>query len=175
MFCTRPNWGGEAYLCRFLVTIERIGKGKTYHDEPEQDWTNLTEKFEYFDEEDYNRSIEAHKDNTSKVVNKDFLRRWSTKRGSRLKPEVIKWLNENIKDRDDKEHPKGWCCGDEAYLATNSLSISLFFERRSDAMAFIKRWSVYDKPTTYFDYFREIRKELNPETNTLQTVKELSR
>ena len=161
MYCTRPCWGGEAYLCRYLVAINRIGKDKSYYDTPEEDWTNLTEGGWFFNEEEYERYSEFE---SLKDLSEEELKKWAMKPYPHLKPEVIDWLNENIKDRRDKEHPKGWCIGDASYLSTNSLSISIFFERKKDAMAFIERWSVYKKPFTYFDYFREISKELDVKT-----------
>lgn len=172
MFCTRSCWNSGFYDCKYLVSIDRIGKGKGYHDEPEKDWTNLTEEALFFDGERYE---EISKYESLKDCTDEELRKFATNPFRRLKSEVLQWLNANVKDRDDKEQPKGWCCGDDSYLKTNSLSIHLFFHRKSDALAFIKEWSVYNQPTTYFDYFREIRKELDLNTNELVKVAEFSK
>lgn len=170
MFCTDPCWGKSdtMYWCKYLVAVERIGKDKTYHDTPEEDWTNLTVKVNYFDEEEYKRLLTF---SSTKGMSDEDIRRWATKKIHIFNPEVIQWLNENVKDRrGEPEYPQGWCIGSEDYHARESLSISIFFHRRSDAMAFIKEWSVYKKPTTYFDYFRGIYKELNLETGKLVKV-----
>ena len=69
-----------------------------------------------------------------------------------LKPEVLLWLEENVKDSTDKamkDHPKGWDIGSDEYRSRNFQQISIFFLRRRDAFAFIKRWSKYKK-TNYF-------------------------
>src|SRR5688500_11157528 len=126
MFCFAPCWGGETYWCRYLVAIKRIGEGKTYRDTPEEDWTNLTEKFKFFDEEDYKRNREIYT-KLGHTATDEQLRSYATKDAYRLRPEVIEWLNVNVKDRRDKEHPKGWCCGDDAYLAHERTSLDLFF------------------------------------------------
>ena len=82
-----------------------------------------------------------------------------------LNDKVFKWLLKNVKNN-AKDGTKGFCVGTDAYN-----DFYIFFYRRSDAMKFIKRWSSHKKPTTYFDYFKGIRRELNPKTKTLQVVK----
>ena len=151
MFCTRPCWGKEAYWCRYLVSIER-NDGKDYHDEPEKDWLNLTEQFDYYDEERYreNRGFASLKNITD-----DVLKQMAIKKARRLKPEVLEWLNNNVKERKDEDYTQGWCCGNEDYLAFNSMSISIFFHRKAEALAFIKHWSVHKKPSSFFDYFKQ--------------------
>ena len=78
-----------------------------------------------------------------------------------LKPEVIQWLVENIPDF---QKGKGWCIGSEKYMMTDSGSASVFFQRRRDAMKFIKTWSKWKRPLFYCQYFTDIRKQLDLST-----------
>ena len=146
-WCSDSIWGG-CYDCRVIVSIDRIPEGKTYYEAlkiPNLDWTNLLEehKFEWKDGAGDTR---------------------------RLKPEVIQWLTDNIKDRDDDEHKQGWCVGTDKYNSNHRISFSIFFERPSDALKFIKRWSIYKKPVDYLNYFQDIRRKLDLTTNRLKRV-----
>jgi len=84
-----------------------------------------------------------------------------------LKPEVIDWLNENIQDKIDTDENtpvnerKGWCIGNDEYNSHKSYEINVLFARQKDALKFIDKWSIYKKPTFYFDYFNEDRREMN--------------
>ena len=86
-----------------------------------------------------------------------------------LKPEVLSWLEENVKDED--KITKGWCCGDKEYNSRLGEYFSLFFYRRKDALNFIKTWSVHKKPTETYNQNTYVRKVLDKETNTLKIVK----
>jgi hypothetical protein len=162
MFCTDSCWSG-IYHCRYSVTIHRIEDGKSYHDTPEQDWTNLTEQFSFFDEEEFNRRINE----SAYWQGDENERHFATKTRYKLKPEVLNWLNENIKDRKDEDHIKGWCIGTDNYLSRSPLEVSIFFHRKADALKFIGTWSIHKKPTTYFDYFKGIREKLDLATGKL--------
>ena len=96
---------------------------------------------------------------------------------NRLKPEVLAWLQANVKDRplaqwqrELGDQPQGWCIGTDKYNSRDSLNFSVFFERTGDAMKFIKRWSSHGKPVDYLNYFRDVRKKLNPTTGRLTRV-----
>ena len=84
-----------------------------------------------------------------------------------LKEDVIDWLNENIKDRkgSTKETPinerKAWCTGNDEYNTKQSYQIHVFFSRQKDALRFIEHFSIYKKPTFYFDYFHSERREMD--------------
>lgn len=163
------------YWCRYMVSVEQT-REKTHPYTKDEDWKNVAEKFRFFDEEDYNRSKEWNKEHPrSFEVTDEQERLFATKDAYRLKPEVIDWLNENVKDRKDPDYPQGWCCGDDVYQSTG-MDMSIFFHRKADALAFIERWSRFKQPTTYFDYFKSpiVRKELNFETNKLVRVEEFS-
>jgi hypothetical protein len=133
-----------------------IKDGMRYHDKNSRDpdWLNLLthdDKYQYKDEIGFPR--------------------FGTRR---LKPEVIKWLNDNVKDISDscnENTTKAWAVGNDEYNATDSLSFSLFFQRQTDAMKFIKHWSHYKNPVDYLNYFKDIRRKLNFETGRLQRAK----
>lgn len=169
-WCSDSNWGGH-YDCRYIITIDRIPKGKTYYDSPEKDWVNLVESRMFFDKEEYDSLKSFYKDKYSE----SDLKRMSQKKTYTLKKEVREWLKSNIKDRKGEEINKGWCIGSDRYNSDSGISIRVFFHRRVDALNFIKEWSEYKKPTTYFDYFKDIRKELKLETMKLEVVKSFSK
>lgn len=156
-----------------MVTVEHGSRFSKAFDRSKEDWENLTEKHIGLDKEEYER---RRKFDSFKDYSDEELKNISTVSYRKLKPEVLAWLEANVKDRRDSEQPKGWCVGNDDYHMRGRYenSINVFFERRLDALAFIKEFSVYKKPTTYFDYFKEIKKELNLETNTLQVVKQFS-
>jgi hypothetical protein len=167
MFCTQPCWGGDTYWCKYLVAIEKhnIRRGTdSNYSKNEEEYLNLTEERSFFDKEEFSRLS-----NFESLADFSYaeLKRMATRPFRKLKPEVLDWLNENIKDGPEG---KGWCCGNDEYLYKSWESLSLFFYRKLDALNFIEQWSIYKVPTTYFDYFRGIRKELNVETKRLVKV-----
>ena len=171
VFCLDSIWGGM-YDCRYLVDFKKVLAGNSYYDEPNPDWTNLVERKPFFDEKEY----EQFRNNPKlKHIDKEVHKTMCQKQTVVLKPEVLAWLKENIKERKDKGSPQGWCIGTDAYNSINSLSLSIFFHRKRDALAFIKKWSIHSKPTTYFDYFKNVRKELNLKTKKLELVSEFTK
>ena len=147
-WCFDSNWGGN-YDCRVIVSINRILEGKTYYDIPSEDWTNL---------------LEEH------VFNPEPERMFGERIVPRLKPEIIQWLSKNVKDRKCAGYKQGWCIGTDMYNSKDCLSFLIFFERQRDAMKFIRRWSSFKNPVHYLNYFKNIKKELNPLTNKLEVV-----
>lgn len=92
-----------------------------------------------------------------------------------LKPEVIDWLNQHVEDSSKpycgNTTVKAWCIGSSEYRKTDSCSsFSIFFQRRKDAMAFIKRWSKWKKPLHYWQYFTDVRKALDVTTGKYTNV-----
>jgi hypothetical protein len=167
-WCSSSNWGGN-FDCRYIIGIDRIKEGKTYYDTPEEDWTNLIDKI------DGHLNVKEYQNlkNNSPDMDDESLKSMATRPTYRLNKEVLEWLTENVKDIAKGVYAgKGWCIGSDDYNANSSLKFSIFFRRRRDAMNFVKVWSSYKKPVTYFDYFKDIRKELNPKTNTLQVVED---
>ena len=151
MYCMDSIWGGT-YDSRYMVTI-RDRLSHAVNTPIEKDWTNLISKHELPD---------------AGVLSTGYT--------YRLKPEVFKWLEDNVPDTRDitNGRGKGFCVGTDLYYSRVYGEFNIFFCRRSDALNFIKQFSCYKKPTTYFDYFNDIRKEFNFKTNTLQTVEDFS-
>lgn len=82
-----------------------------------------------------------------------------------LKPEIINWLNENIKDVKntesiDLQDIKGWCIGNNPYRTRNH-GFNIFFKRELDALKFIRKFSVFKEPIFYFDYFSDDRRNMD--------------
>lgn len=68
--------------------------------------------------------------------------RWD-ERSATLKQEVRDWLNENVKDSTKKirsDMPQGWMIYDPIRVYQTT-SVSVFFLRKADAVAFVLRWS----------------------------------
>jgi hypothetical protein len=158
-----------------MISIEMYDRRKAFepHKTEDEDWNTLIEfEEDVWCQDVYDRHMarfatDEHK-NDSKT-DPEFDERYAKLdatvwRLPCLKQEVIDWLNENVADDPkpyDDQVANGWCMGNDSYRGKGSLmDVSLFFYRRRDALAFVKRWSVHKKCTTYFDYFKEIRKEL---------------
>ncbi len=173
-WCSDSNWGGN-YDCRHIVTIPRNLREESYHDGPHIDWGNVTTTKEYFDEDFFNETVKLFKKiskENSEISDLEIpvKRDTYTKKIPILKPEVINWLNENVKDRKG-DSPKGWACGSDEYLSDDSsISLSVFFHRKSDAMNFIKTFSVFKKPVSFLNYFKDDRRKLNMETLKLDKI-----
>jgi hypothetical protein len=175
IYCNDSNWGGS-YDCRYLLSIERnSGKGDgergSYYDAPHEDWTNVVdEDIEFFDEKEYDRLKET--DLFKKYGAEELKELFCMKDTVRLKPEVIKWLNENIADQ---EGVKGWCTYSDSKAALNTTKLTIFFRRKNDALAFVRYWSSLKKVHYYFNYFRGKHLELNPTTKKYERVEKITR
>lgn len=162
-WCSHSHWNDGHYNCEIIVSIYR---SKDYYKE---DWSSLMTSKAYFDEEyaiESAQRMEAiWKKNSREYTDedlKDYKEMVGTKEIHILKPEIMEWLKENVPDT---KEGKGWCVGSDHYTATDSgMSYPVFFQRRKDAMAFIKRWSKWKRPLYYTQYFTDIRKKLNMET-----------
>lgn len=128
MYCTDPllNKKGKMYWCRYMVSVE---KHKEDNKTLTPDYESLTEEFKFFDEEEYNNNIASYK-KLGYDIPEEESRKWATKTRYRFKPEIVQWLNDNIKDRVDADYPQGWCCGSDAYMAREWNAICLFFHRK---------------------------------------------
>jgi len=156
-----------------MISIDKYEQRSAFpsYSVPDEDWENLIEFIpEVWIQEEYDRCMESCAKRSVEDPERDnqwdeLFAEGQAKQLNvpQLKPEVIDWLNENVND-DPKPYnqcAKGWCMGNDGYRASDSHSnLCLFFYRRSDAMAFVKQWSVHKKPTTYLNYFKDIRKEL---------------
>lgn len=142
-FCLDSCWGG-IYNCRHVVSFN------SYQPEYECDWESCI-------------------DPNAEIVVKSHLVSDAKydKPVPNLKPEVLTWLRLNVADRkinDLYTQRQGWAIGNTEYREMDGLRFSIFSHRKSDAMAFIRYWSKWKKPTTYCQYFTDVRKKLNLET-----------
>lgn len=157
IWCSKSNWDGEHYDCRHLVGLSSYQEGYT------EDWNNLIDEAaeEWFDQEEYEFWCQTEAAKKYGLPDKQSF----FKKVNNLKPEVLQWLEENVEDRTGEKINKGWCIGSTEYRANDSkISFTVFFHRRKDAMAFIRRFSKWKKPIDYCQYFTDIRKTLNLET-----------
>jgi len=146
IWCSDSNWGG-GYDCRHLISLSM------YKDHNLDDWYNIVDRNADYYEVEANiafRNLTGMSMEPKTVIN--------------FKPEVLQWLDNNVKDRVDPECIKGWCVGSIAYRASTNFSMAVFFHRRNDALAFVKKFSKWGKPVHYCQYFSDVRKKLNLET-----------
>ncbi len=164
-WCSRSNWNNQSFDSSYMVSFGTHLSYQHNNDEYVEDlvdWNNLVvEEDEVFIQEDYDRAV-AWAKKSKHEYSPDYPTLAATKYGvPNLKPEVLQWLHENVKDcASNKEQPQGWAIGNESYRATNTTDITIWFYRRGDAMKFIKEWSQYKKPTTYLNYFKDDYREL---------------
>ena len=152
-WCSDSNWGGN-YNCQIIVSLQSYG-----HDEG--DWLAIMEPTKIPDVEAYEWSKKYFEEEGLPTERLDQSKYY--KRIYRPKQHVMDWLEANVPD--DRNGKKMWCIGSDEYLASgSSCSTSFFFQRRRDAMAFIKEFSEYKKPVFYTQYFTDVRRELNLET-----------
>lgn len=134
-WCSSSNWGGN-YDCSIIVNLN------CYEENYKEDWKNLIVQVPTKKKVKWPNMPEIEIDTTYIT----------------LKPEVIDWLHNNV---NDFKGDKGWCIGSKDYDSNCSSSYSVFFQRRRDALKFIKVWSKWKKPLYYTQYFTDIRKELD--------------
>ena len=157
-WCSKDNWTGGLFNCNIIVSIT------SYEEHDKDDWANIIDRQEYFSQEKYDNNREVYKD---VMMHDDTIRALSTSKINTLKPHVYDWLMNNVPD--DASGKKMWCIGNKEYIATDACSsFSFFFQRRKDAMAFIKEFSKWKKPVHYCQYFTDVRRKLD--LNTLKYV-----
>lgn len=158
-WCRDSNWGGM-YDCQIIVGLS------SYEEGYEEDWSNLMTSKRHFSQSEHERLSELF--GNRNTVSEDDIKEMSVKEINVLKPEVMEWLEDNVKDF---QGDKGWCVGSDEYVANDSsISYSVFFQRRKDAMKFIKTWSKWKKPIHYCQYFTDVRKKLDLETGKYKEV-----
>ena len=90
-----------------------------------------------------------------------------------LRPEVLQWLEVNVIDTKvpygNNSTTRAWCIGSCDYRKTSCTGLSVFFQRRKDAMAFIKTWSKWKRPLFYRQYFTDVVKNLDVNTGKYLT------
>lgn len=164
-WCSSSHWDNKNYDCQIIVSL------KSYNDAYVDDWENLTEQVEVFSQERFNEQVDFAEllmtrslhlygeDYLEKVKNDD---RTGCVKIRTFKPYVLEWLDKNIPDINGQ---KAWCVGSSDYVVNDSCSsLSVFMQRRKDAMLFIKTFSKWKKPVYYCQYFTDVRKELDLET-----------
>lgn len=159
-WCSSSNWDGGEYSSSYMVDIEKFPRYKhkevDWHDPTncEADWVNLLDFSDHFSQEEYENNMRIY-DKPNIGLGIEFIKEISFKRNMPTpKAEVMGWLDTEVKPQ--KDGTPGWCMGSEDYRCGGaSNQFVLWFYRRKDAMAFIKRWSSHGKPTTYLNYFKD--------------------
>ncbi|WP_176251369.1 hypothetical protein [Sulfitobacter sp. HGT1] len=167
-WCHSAHWDSKPFDCQIIVSLY------SYREGYKEDWENLTVESKYHHETYANEWVESmkavwkeHGREKPPEEIEDYRQRVGNRTIRELKPEVLEWLAENVPD---VAEGKGWCVGDKSYNAGGiTSSYAVFFQRRRDAMAFIKRWSVHQKPINYCQYFTDVRKKLNLETGKYES------
>lgn len=171
-WCRSSHWNNQNFDCQIIVSLN------SYEDGYKEDWENLTHKVEAFSQELFDEEIknaeyminkypEDHDDNYLNNVKND--KRTGHRKIHVFKPEVLKWLEENVPDIKGK---KAWCVGSNDYnIGSSATGISVFMQRRKDAMLFIKTFSKWKKPINYCQYFTDVRKVLDLKTLKYTTNK----
>ncbi|QZI86173.1 hypothetical protein PODOV061v2_0029 [Vibrio phage 172P1] len=150
-WCSSSHWDGKSYDCQIIVGLS------SYEEYDKEDWSRLTMEKAAFSQEDYDnwKTVFEGQD-----VTEEKLRRFATKSIRVFRPEILNWLNDNVPD--DASGKKMWCVGSDTYnLAGSACSLNVFFQRRRDAMLFIKTCSKWKRPVNYTQYFTDVRKTLN--------------
>lgn len=151
-WCSDSNWGGH-YNCQIIVNIS------SYEDHDSEDYTNMTHQEVHFSQKDYERAQEIFTGEPH--YNDAFYRSYATKTIRVFNQDVLDWLEKNVADSNGN---KMWAVGSKDYQSIDGSGKSVFFNRRKDAMAFIKRFSQWKKPIYYTQYFTDVRKKLNLKT-----------
>lgn len=175
-WCNSSHWDNQSWDGEVMVYFEdtidtdSLGYNQQLKD---PDFERLTIKQHFFDENKYEENITFRKE-LFESLGKEFSeknieieKKLATKIIRTLKPEVLEWLEKNIEDKlfvDEKVsegNKKGWCIGSSSYISRNE-HLTIFFARQIDALRFINEFSIFKKPTFYFDYFRDDRREMSP-------------
>lgn len=165
IWCSSSNWDGVSFDCKNMISIDLKDFSEPNSNKINIDWRNILYESEPLF---IQKSYECLKKTFSDKYSDEKIKEMATQPVIRLKKEVFLWLENNVKDINSSK--KGWCLGDDFYNKDSIISFEFFFYRRRDALNFIKEWSFYKKPTTYFNYFNNIRKKLNIKTNKLKIV-----
>lgn len=176
--CHESNWNNATFYGEALVCFDQFEETYTIsgflNKIVNPDFEKITIKKSIFDEELYKDKLEFAEEMASEKNKelsdeyKNLLRDNCIKLIPTLNNETIKWLNENIPDQkfsdenDTLENKKAWAIGSDKYLLKDR-KISIFFARQSDALRFIKEFSIFKTPTLYFDYFHDDHREMKLE------------
>jgi hypothetical protein len=157
-FCTDAAHNNDFYDAENIVGMTK------YEDSDKEDWENLVVYEKVVNEADKKMHEDFRRDHPE-AFNPDIppfdSAEFFTRDTPTFKPEVFKWLKENIKDQDGEP---GWAIGSDQYRVHNVLSLDLFFKRRNDAKKFIRTFSRYKKRTSYYNHFDDTNLVLDLET-----------
>lgn len=167
-WCNQSHWDGKSWDGEVIVSIDSnvrtdsLSYG-TYV--PDPDFDSLTTSKEILDVERYDMCITRLRERMEDFTEEfgEGMREGYMKEIYNLKPEVIKWLEENIEDKKTNDvggNKKGWCVGSDSYRQEGQ-EVKIFFFRQIDALRFIKEFSIFKSPTFYFDYFNDERAEMD--------------
>ena len=130
-FCHKPIVAPEKYYdCRHVLDIHQISENCPVEEMSKALSVGTPE---------WNNCVKILKLSVDGIIER--LSTFET--SANLKQEVIDWLNENIADSTDKRRndmPQGWMIYDPEIVRQRT-SVSVFFLRGADAMAFKLRWS----------------------------------
>lgn len=177
-WCSESIWGGECFDGEVIVSIEKFISNVFTRDNnlriENVDFDRLTYKKKILKEEDLNFRIEYMKKeaekkgkafNEEKIIEEES--RWCMRDVICLNQEVIDWLEDNIddmiwaKDDDCTADKKGWAIGTDQYNINDHSRTNIFFARQKDALKFIRHWSVFGDPVSYFDYFHDDSRDMD--------------
>lgn len=151
MWCSESNWTGEIYCSRHMVGISE------HYDT--NDWGEMIYTTSVVDQRKLDALREAMPDKADSV--------WEMICGVDapcLQKPVVAWLYDNVKDlsreTEDNGTLRAWAIGDVDYRSRDFMNLNIWFQRKADAMAFIRKWSEHKKPTTYCNYFKDDRRKL---------------
>jgi hypothetical protein len=175
--CSTSNWNNESFHGEVIVSVsEFISTDSILDTIPDPDFNSISQLIKFVDATDIQERVLLHKELAEeKNIEFDEVKfltemRTITKESLTLKANIIDWLNENVKDRivhdENTDSPladkKGWAIGNDKFNSYKTYSINIFFARQVDALKFIRKFSIFQVPTFYFDYFHSDRRELTP-------------
>lgn len=146
-----------------IDNIQILKENKILIDNP--DWNILSNEQIVFDEKRYNKYIKQ----MNVFINNNFISQTNNETERKrikenfnlssffLKNEIIQWLNDNI----DNKEQQNWTTGNQEFNFKNHNTIFVFFKKQEDALMFIEKWSVFKKPTFYFDFFNNDKREIS--------------
>jgi hypothetical protein len=167
-FCQASHWDNDWYNASYMVDIDQYVAYDVTIPHHEQlinpDWTEMVDHVKVLDQGRYETNSEIFEEIAPGKTSDQKLREMSMTSCPTPTPAVMQWLNDNVQPEAAKRlntHGHGWAMGNEDYRSRGQSGRLVFwFYRRSDAMKFIKEWSVYTKPTTYLNYFKDDLRKL---------------
>ena len=168
-WCNDSNWNGATYDCRYILTIRRSPDLENIYDTKSgesKDWEKCITREKVLDQQEYDF---LKKDEVFKDYPDEDLKKMCRRTVFCLKDDIIEYLINNVKDREDEEINEGWAVHN---APRDLLAYDIFFHRKEDALAFIKEFSEYKVPTLDTNYFEDTTRKYNPKTGKLGPKKD---